>query len=234
MRWIHLPIYCKGHRVTYSPKSDKMTHKPLSITASQKLVVASGNAHKCIEIEKVLQEAGLPISVTTASEFGGMRGCRETAPDFMGNARIKAEHLLSRVPSNIWILSDDSGLEVDLLGGQPGVFSARYAGEGATDGENCQKLLRMLCPYSQLKERKARFVCVLYLLSPHGEGQFFQGVCEGIILKEPKGDSGFGYDPLFQPVGFSKSFAQLPSKTKNQISHRAKALQNLILALTPK
>lgn len=196
------------------------------------LVIASGNEHKCTEIAAVLRRAGFPVAVYSAHRFGGMDGCRETAADFRGNAIIKAEHLRHRVPSDHWILADDSGLEVDALNGAPGVFSARYAGEHATDKENCQKLLNALRDYDLPTQRTARFVCFLYLLSHEGRGIVFQGVCEGSILHEKNGTNGFGYDPLFLPQGYQKSFAELSSQEKNKISHRAKAMQKFILSLT--
>jgi XTP/dITP diphosphohydrolase len=123
-------------------------------------------------------------------------------------------------------LADDSGLEVDFLNGQPGVRSARFAGEGATDKKNLEKLLGLLkeCPW---EKRQARFRCVLALIVSEKETIFAEGACEGVIADGPAGNNGFGYDPVFVPVGFDRSFAQLESTIKNKISHRGKALIEL-------
>lgn len=146
---------------------------------------------------------------------------------FADNARKKAETMARHF--HLPVLADDSGLEVEALHGQPGVHSARYAGEKATDEENNAKLLRELSgvPWER---RTARFVCVLALAVPGKETQIFRGECDGRILREPRGDGGFGYDPLFYLPDLDKTMAELTLEEKNLISHRANALRQLIQA----
>jgi len=191
------------------------------------IVLASGNEHKAGEIESWLRARGLGIRVRTAAAFGGMAGCAETAEDFEGNARIKVEFLRTKVPAGTWILADDSGIEVDALAGAPGVRSARFAGEGASDLQNRELLLERMKNFSSPRRRTARFVCVLALGRGRGAVEFFRGECEGRILPRPAGEGGFGYDPVFAPRGSGRSFAEIPAAEKNQISHRAKALEKL-------
>ncbi|MFP4353428.1 MAG: non-canonical purine NTP pyrophosphatase [Puniceicoccaceae bacterium] len=191
------------------------------------LVLASGNEHKAGEIEAWLRARDLRIRVRTAAAFGGMAGCGETAEDFEGNARIKVEFLRPKVPPGSWILADDSGLEVDALGGGPGVRSARFAGEGAGDRRNRELLLERMRDFPSARRRTARFVCVLALAEGPGPVEFFRGECEGRILPHPAGAGGFGYDPVFAPRGSGRSFAEIPAAEKNRISHRAKALEKL-------
>lgn len=147
----------------------------------------------------------------------------ETALTFLGNASLKALGI-SAVNVGL-VLSDDSGLEVDALNGEPGVFSARYSGENATDATNRALLLEKL---SGVAVRSARFRCVMVLARGDTVLGSFSGAVEGMILHEEKGDHGFGYDSLFVPEGYTETFAQLPSETKNQLSHRARALQQVI------
>lgn len=148
----------------------------------------------------------------------------ETGATFLENARIKARWVISR--KNIWTMAEDSGLEVDALNGAPGVFSARYSGERSKDEDNCSKLLDELKGTVESK-RTARFRCVIVLLIPLKREILAEGVCEGRIGFTPEGRNGFGYDPVFIPSGFSKSFAELTQEQKNSISHRSKALNML-------
>ena len=122
-------------------------------------------------------------------------------------------------------LADDTGLEVEALDGSPGVYSARYAGEQATYEQNTQKLLAEL---EGVANRSAQFRTVVAFIDQSGNEHFFEGICEGKILEQPKGDKGFGYDPVFQPIGYEKSFAELSSEEKNRISHRGLAIQKFI------
>jgi XTP/dITP diphosphohydrolase len=184
------------------------------------IYLASGNAHKLSELRTLLSAHQLPVEVESAVALGGMPEVDETAPDFHGNADLKADALLAKAPSGAWVLADDSGLQVDALHGAPGVYSARFAGPSATDASNNEKLLRLLQGESN---RAARFVCVLCLKS-HQATHFFAGCCSGVLLQQPSGSHGFGYDPLFQPDGFNKSFAELGESIKSQYSHRAKAV----------
>jgi XTP/dITP diphosphohydrolase len=199
---------------------------------SVEIVLASGNAHKAREIQGWLQIRGHSVRVLTASKFGGMDGCEETATDFEGNARIKAEFLQKRVPAGTWILADDSGLSVDALDGAPGVFSARFAGEGATDQQNRELLLERMRKVTQPRRRSAQFVCVLALWKGDGPIELFRGECEGAVLKRSKGAGGFGYDPIFSPKGSQLSFAEIDPAEKNRISHRGKALEKIEKELT--
>ena len=132
-----------------------------------------------------------------------------------------------RAKETPYVLSDDSGLEVDFLNGAPGVYSARYAGISASDQDNLNKLLKALAKVPEL-ERTARFRCVLCLIKEDGLPNYFEGTCEGRILIQPQGSSGFGYDPIFVPEGYKDSFAYLGEPLKAGLSHRAKAMASLI------
>ena len=179
------------------------------------LLFATRNAHKTREIAELL---GNHFEIVDLNSFSQIPTIEETGRTFAENAVLKAIGV-SRTVVDL-VLADDSGLEVDALGGAPGVYSARYAGENATDDENVAKLLRELGSKS---DRAARFRCVLALAR---RGQLlgtFEGVAEGVIVDRPRGSAGFGYDPIFVPDGFEQTFAELPSETKNRISHRAKA-----------
>jgi XTP/dITP diphosphohydrolase len=168
----------------------------------------------------------LPWAIEGAASLGGMPAVEENAGTFSGNALIKARALQKIAPAGAFILADDSGLEVTALGGAPGVYSARFAGVGAGDGANTEKLLQALAIIPE-GGRSARFVCVLALLGPDGREKFFEGDCRGRIGQKPSGGGGFGYDPVFFPDGFAQTFAELGDEVKNKISHRARALQKL-------
>ena len=192
-----------------------------------KLFIATGNTHKVGELTKVLTEQVPDLLVLGASELGGMPHVDETADNFEGNALLKAQALYALAPKNSWVLADDSGLAVDTLHTAPGILSARYAGPNATDADNHTKLLTDLAGVPESK-RHARFVCFLVLLGPDGNEHTFTGTCEGIIALEEQGTGGFGYDPIFRPVGHDDTFGLLPPETKNTISHRARALAALV------
>jgi XTP/dITP diphosphohydrolase len=185
------------------------------------LIVATKNKGKVAEIEDSLKELDYKILSLAASS--GFPEIEETGSTFEDNARIKADRVFEHF--KILTLADDSGLEVDSLGGAPGVYSARYSGADATDESNCEKLLQKLVKEKD-KSRTARFKCVMVLKDSKTE-KIFEGVCEGTIGNEKKGNDGFGYDPLFIPDGYDKTFAELDLKTKNSISHRGKALKLL-------
>lgn len=188
------------------------------------IYLASSNRHKIFEIEVLLKNSGLEVIVRGADGIGGMPDVAETADSFEGNARLKALALREMAPSGAWILADDSGLMVDALDGEPGVRSARFAGLKADDRKNNDKLLRLMkdVPY---RERTARYVCALVLVGPNGEQKVFSGTCEGRIHDRLTGVKGFGYDPLFIPDGYQKTFAELGPDLKSKISHRAVALR---------
>jgi len=190
-----------------------------------RLIIATGNAHKTEEFAQLLEGSG--FKVQSAAACGGMPEVEETGDTFAANAQLKAEALRGIAPPDAWVLADDSGLEVDALGGAPGIFSARYAGPDATDAENVTKLLTALShvPPSQ---RAARFRCALCLIDPEGPIHHVEGTCEGQISDAPTGTSGFGYDPVFVPSGYGQSFAELGEAVKSKLSHRARAVQALI------
>lgn len=189
--------------------------------------LATSNKGKAAEFGSLLAARGLDrIAVLGAAEAGGMPTVEESAESFEGNARLKARALGENVGGAGWVLADDSGLEVDALGGAPGVRSARFAGETASDEANNAKLLRQLEGRTGA-ERSARFRCCLVLISPAGTEEVFEGVCEGRIAERPAGSEGFGYDPLFVPAGYEATFAELGAPVKNRISHRARAWEKL-------
>lgn len=175
------------------------------------LIVATHNAHKLREIGQILP--GWDIR-------GEDSGAEETAETFVGNARIKARAIAPRHPGT-WVMADDSGLEVVALGGAPGVRSARYAGRDGDASANNALLLRNL---SGVADRRARFTCAIVLVAPDGMEHEVEGHCPGHIAETPSGAGGFGYDPLFVPDGYDRSFAELSPDEKNAISHRGRAL----------
>jgi len=191
-----------------------------------RLIIATGNAHKTEEFAQLL--SGTEYDVQSASVCGGMPEVEENGTSFAENAQLKAEALRQLAPENDWVLADDSGLEVNALDGEPGIYSARYAGEGATDGENTEKLLAALSGVS-LQERTARFRCALCLISPEGRVFCYEGSCEGHIRDTAVGASGFGYDPVFVPTGYERSFAELGDAVKAKLSHRARAVRALLV-----
>ncbi|CAL2092871.1 dITP/XTP pyrophosphatase [Tenacibaculum sp. 190524A05c] len=184
-----------------------------------KLVFATNNQNKLKEVQEMLPES---IELLSLKDIGCFEDIEETATTLEGNAQIKANHITNNYNFNCF--ADDTGLEVDALNGEPGVYSARYAGEPANAENNMQKLLSSL---DETIDRKAHFrtsIC----LNLDGKQFLFDGICKGEILTEKKGEKGFGYDPIFQPAGYNKSFAEMSSEAKNEISHRGLAIQKLI------
>lgn len=166
--------------------------------------------------------SSLNLNLRDLTEFPSLPQPEENGATFADNAIIKAKYYSTQ--TKLWSLADDSGLEVDALGGRPGVYSARYAGTEASDDERNSLLLSELKDVNE-SERTARFVCVLAFCSPEEELiKITKGVCEGRIALEAKGSNGFGYDPLFVPSGFDQTFGDLPSDIKQKFSHRALAL----------
>ena len=184
-----------------------------------KLLLASRNQHKIEELQQML--VGLNIEVISLDDVADMPVIEEDGKTFNENASKKAR--LTAMHTGLLCLADDSGLVVDALGGQPGVYSARFAGEDANDQKNNHKLLQMLRGLEDEK-RQARFICVIAISDPQGNVQTVEGTCEGRIDYEERGTGGFGYDPLFIPEGYSQTFAELPREEKNRISHRGQAL----------
>lgn len=183
-----------------------------------KLLIASRNHHKLTEIRAIFNLPGL--EVVGAHEIAGLPEVIEDGKTFQANAVKKAVSLA--LATRLWSLADDSGLEVEALNGEPGVQSARYAGEPVSYAANNAKLLRLL---ENQENRVARFICVVALASPSGRAQLVEGICQGRILCESRGEQGFGYDPLFVPDNYEQTFAQMDAALKNQISHRAMALK---------
>lgn len=193
-----------------------------------KLIIASNNAHKIVEIKQILghmfddvqglQEAGYSIDVV------------EDGNSFRENAMKKAVEVAKITACAA--LSDDSGLCVDALDGAPGIYSARYSGEAATTQTNNAKLLAELGGVPE--PRRAQYVCDMVLCFPDGDTICASGVCQGQILQKEMGEGGFGYDPLFMPDGYTKSFGLIPAEEKNRISHRFKALQGILAQLEEK
>jgi len=184
------------------------------------LLLATSNQAKLKELKSLLCD--LSYKLVTLSEIGINDKVDEVGNSLKENALLKAT--ISASKSQLLTLADDSGLEVDALGGQPGVFSARYAGENASNGERIDYLL------SQLKDvpwekRRARFRCVIAICSPDGRVEICSGACQGIIPLKPKGKLGFGYDPIFYLPRLGKTMAELPQDMKNRLSHRGKAVR---------
>ncbi len=186
-----------------------------------RIVVGTRNAGKIHEIRTAL--ADLPVEVTGVPD-ADIPDVEETGTTFRENAIIKARYYCQQTGE--FCLADDSGLEVDALNGAPGVYSARYAGENASDDDNNAKLLAALQGVPEA-ERSARFRSVLALAGPDGSLTLTDGVCEGLILVEAKGTDGFGYDPLFFMPGLGKTLAEINVEEKNKISHRGNALKRL-------
>lgn len=187
------------------------------------LVLSTRNPGKVAEFEDLLSPTGL--HVLTLDAFPGAPDVDEDRDTLEGNAAKKAETLMEFTGSTT--LADDTGLEVMALRGEPGVFSARWAGPGCTPDDNRKKLLHEL---RDVQDRRARFRTVIALATPEGT-TFHEGVCEGHILTRERGQGGFGYDALFCPDGHEQTFAEMDSATKNAISHRGRALQALLTAL---
>jgi XTP/dITP diphosphohydrolase len=184
------------------------------------LLVATRNKHKLQELQALL--ADLKFDIRSSAEMTELSEVAEDEPTVRDNAIKKA--LTTAAVTGILTLADDTGLEVDALQGEPGVRSARFAGEKATYHENNKKLLKLLKGVA-VDKRTARFRCAVAIADKNGLVDVVEGICNGTILEEERGGGGFGYDPLFLPDGQVKTFAELPPEVKNRISHRAKAMQ---------
>lgn len=183
------------------------------------IVFATNNKHKLEEIRAILDDS---INVLSLRDIGCDVDIPETGTTLEANALQKAQYIFDNYGYECF--ADDTGLEVDSLGGEPGVYSARYAGNGHDSEANMTKLLYKL---ENNNNRKARFRTVIALIRRDEEPKFFTGVVEGNIINERRGGEGFGYDPIFQPDGYDKTFAELGNEIKNSISHRARAVQKL-------
>lgn len=186
------------------------------------LLLATRNEGKKMELQEMLNDIG--ISVINLHDIPPLPEVVEDGKTFKENAEKKAYETAKA--TGYWCLADDSGLVVDALNGQPGIYSARFAGPEASDENNNHKLLDLMKGIDESK-RTARFVCCMALSTPEGETLAVEDYCEGIILRQPVGEQGFGYDPLFMPQGYNQSMAQLSHQEKNLISHRGKALNRM-------
>ena len=191
-----------------------------------KLLLATSNQAKVGEYRSLFQS--LPLELVTPVEQGITTRVSEVGDNLEENARLKATLLAAE--SQLLALADDSGLEVDALGGEPGRLSARYAGEGASDRDRVSYLLSRLkgVPW---QKRSARFRCVIAIATPDGEVEFSSGECRGVITFEPRGEQGFGYDPIFYLPELDKTMAELPLEVKNQVSHRGQAARKVYQVL---
>ena len=184
-----------------------------------KLVIATNNIHKINDIRNLLNEK---IELLSLGDIGCRAELPETEMTLEGNAVQKALYIYEHF--NVNCFADDTGLEIDVLKGEPGVFSARYAGENCTYEDNIRKVLTAM---QEKKNRSARFKTVIALII-NGKIETFEGIVEGMIRDQKLGNNGFGYDPIFQPAGLEKTFAEISLEEKNRISHRAIALQKLV------
>ncbi|MDR3048233.1 MAG: XTP/dITP diphosphatase [Elusimicrobiota bacterium] len=188
----------------------------------KELILSTGNKHKIEEIRDILKD--LPIKITPISDFPQFPHTIEDGDTLAQNAVKKAKEAAAFF--NKWAIADDTGLEVEALNGAPGVYSARYAGESCSYEDNNKKLLKELSGLPKEK-RKACFKCAIAMANPNGQIWTAEGRIDGIIGKSQSGANGFGYDPIFFVEEYNKSFAELSPQVKNQISHRAKALQKM-------
>jgi len=190
------------------------------------LILATRNAGKTREFQTLLGPLG--YEVITALQAGYDEEPEETGTTFRANAEIKARAVFEGTGGKHAVLSDDSGLAVDALDGAPGVYSARYAGPGCTDDDNNQKLARALVEVTDPAQRSARYQIALCLIEPGAEPVFFEAACEGFIGFEERGCGGFGYDVLFRPAGYNRTFAEMSAEEKHPLSHRGKAVADLL------
>jgi XTP/dITP diphosphohydrolase len=188
-----------------------------------RLILATFNQGKRREYRHLL--SSLPVQLMTLAEAGVTAEVPEDGATFQENALLKGRGYAAA--AGCWTLADDSGLEVDALGGAPGVHSSRYAGLDATDADNVRLLLKNM-EHIPIEKRQARFRCVIALAAPDGRSWTCNGVCEGEIAMEPRGEHGFGYDPVFWLPDMGKTMAELPPELKDQISHRAAAARSLL------
>lgn len=187
------------------------------------LIIATRNRHKTEEIRHLL---GHRFDICDVTDFPDLPEIEETGTTFLENARLKAFGISSRVEG--WVLADDSGLEVDALGGAPGVWSSSFGGEEGNHPKNNQRLQAEM---KDKPDRRARFLCTLVLAKDGKEHAVFKGTVEGKIARSPSGNGGFGYDPLFIPTGYRETLADLGPEVKSKLSHRAEAIRSFVDAI---
>ena len=200
------------------------------------ILIASNNAHKLQEFREIFDQFGAgDVELLTPKLMGFDLDPEETADTYVGNALIKARAFYAAIqstpglPADLWVMADDSGLEVDALGGRPGLYSARYH-KAAPNGDGCSALLREMQAVPD-DHRSARFRAVIAMVSPNGDEHLFEGVCEGSIGYEKRGDGGFGFDPVFKVANDARHLAELSAKEKHVISHRGLASRQVIAFL---
>ena len=194
-----------------------------ALDSALELWVATGNQGKLNEFVSLFKDKG--IKICSPNDLDSYYPPEETGKTFSDNAKIKAQSLRSLV-SDKWIVAEDSGLEVEGLNNMPGIFSARYAGDNASDRENNAKVLKMVS-IRTATNRKAQFLCSMFIISPDGEEHIIEETVSGSISKAERGTEGFGYDTCFIPDGEEKTFAELGMSFKNKVSHRAKAIKKI-------
>jgi XTP/dITP diphosphohydrolase len=182
------------------------------------LIFATNNPHKLEEVSQIL---GNSIEIRSLNDINCHADIPETASTLEGNARLKAQYIYDNYHADVF--ADDTGLEIEALGGEPGVYSARYAGEAKRSQDNVRKVLDKLKGETN---RNAQFRTVIALII-NGQINYFEGIVKGRIIEEGRGEAGFGYDPIFIPNGFTKTFAELGNEEKNKISHRARAVEEM-------
>jgi XTP/dITP diphosphohydrolase len=199
-----------------------------------KLLIASNNAHKHQELREIFAAIGSPVTLVTPRELGIQIDPDESANTYAGNAGLKARAFVQALratpnSADIYVIADDSGLEVDALHGAPGIYSARYH-KRAPNGDGCAALLQELKDVPDA-QRTARFQCAIVLIAPDGSEHVFSGTCEGSIGHETRGAGGFGFDPVFLPAGDTRTLAEFSAQEKHRISHRGVAARKAIAFL---
>ena len=195
---------------------------------SVQLVLATRNAKKLAELDRLLAGAGLDVEILGSAVFSDLPEIEETGSTFAENSLIKARAVAAH--TGLIAIADDSGLCVDALNGQPGIYSARWAGQGATDESNLDLVLEQIRDIEPAR-RTAHFACAAALVLPSGEEYVVQGQVNGVLLTQRRGVGGFGYDPIFLPDGFDITTAEMTSEQKDAISHRGQAMRALVLVI---
>ena len=195
---------------------------------SVQLVLATRNAKKLAELDRLLAGAGLDVQILGSDAFSELPEIEETGSTFAENSLIKARAVSTH--TGLIAIADDSGLCVDALDGQPGIYSARWAGQGATDESNLDLVLEQIRDIEPAR-RTAHFACAAALVLPSGEEYVVQGQVNGVLLTQRRGVGGFGYDPIFLPDGFDITTAEMTSEQKDAISHRGQAMRALVLVI---
>ncbi|MEY4137040.1 MAG: hypothetical protein RL205_1168 [Actinomycetota bacterium] len=193
-----------------------------------RVVLATKNAHKLIEMRRILDDAGLDIELIGTDEFPGLTDVAETGSTFAANALLKARSVCAE--TGLPAIADDSGLGVDALNGMPGIFSARWSGAHGDDVANLNLLLGQLSDVPDAR-RGAAFHCAAAVVLPDGTERVVEGTIDGTLIREPRGSNGFGYDPIFIPVGESRTTAEMSADEKDAISHRGRAMRALVPVL---